>query len=1254
MGDERRSEKVKATPVTDDPVRAKRDDEEAADASHGSRQVALRGKGDRAGFTELESVDHTFKGVGDQSAASVEMSRILDAGTPVTGLVQKVANLDYQRREEVAKRMADVGKVASGTELLQIADLVGLPIADKIRAALGAKVAPSVSALRAHVIELPIEKRIELLDEPTRALIVAKYPQPGDVIPGLEQLGPEVRKHKDIVAWYLHATPPRTVALAIMRGSFMSDDITQLAAVFNQIGGDGWQWALAIDPPLAAMQFGDRTSEWAQATNQPNVTKHLTAVAANTTIKKGTASGKSIRDMIPATGVDVAAVVAALQDARIHEHYLKEVQTLAASPYRERLIAAATLEQLEMILSVISSDSGFDWLVESPHATPEALRAITASWDPSYVTGIAEQPKLMAKLASKFPAAGPTDIFGEQAHLLYPLAATRPALRKWCTVNADARELLALVAHDSKSIATMWNGIIADGVAPDWYKGLGTGVGAANDERLRRLALNTPDQSASTWIRDTLIGDFAEDKVSNEAKKIDPVAFEADSRKRFEKGLADDETSDLGHRTSELSDEEVAKLRANPAELEAALPRMRDPWLLRNLLRIAPPLPLVLRSVDLWDNGLPSYIRTRSAQETADAFADDAVERKVRAQVKTPFAVLPALQQPAILAQVLTRGTTLTWLLQKSDPAYVLSLLANAPAGKAAAKIFTTEHLGLIPDMLDRKQDRAAAEKFAAFLPARFKDELRAKAEDPALSDDEDGEESEPEAPTKAKRGSFDRADVQNRQDELEAALALGDLRKGLDLVMKEPVSLANVMAVCREAGQRAATLVGKPENEATVKRLVEVVEMSPLSVFPDVPYYAYFHTPTSRAWLFKHESAIDILREVSNDPVLAKLIVDRIDATTEKTKDTSLDVWLSRMPTGTALSASERGLVKRMFDQSKTAVGARKLFEVRFGSRPGTTFSREELVKMWELLERVPDAHIEMGAVQAFGESKDLGGFSGVYSGGDQRITIEDNLVASGKKNTFFNQKLPLTREQLVAAYGYTDDQIKAKVTAKEIDEIKTAKGTHYVIKPVTTELLDSTVLHEIGHAVDDMLGSRTELVYGLAKWREFGESDIDALARDLGGWERVAPADQARIKDAWAVWLNSHTDDALDKFVPDNHPALAEKYRGVGIVELARKKQPIDENLGLMKGEYTIVNHKYQRFYRVPDKTRNAAPSAYAMTAPAEWFAECYAEYYRTYKGPGTEDKKGGQLAGWIKGWFDQNIDNLEYNPSRKDNKY
>ena len=53
--------------------------------------------------------------------------------------------------------------------------------------------------------------------------------------------------------------------------------------------------------------------------------------------------------------------------------------------------------------------------------------------------------------------------------------------------------------------------------------------------------------------------------------------------------------------------------------------------------------------------------------------------------------------------------------------------------------------------------------------------------------------------------------------------------------------------------------------------------------------------------------------------------------------------------------------------------------------------------------------------------------------------------------------------------------------------------------------------------------------------------------------------------------------------------------------------------------------------------------------MTAPKEFFAECYAEFYHRYTGPGTEDQKGGRLPGWIKTWFATNVDTLKHNPSR-----
>lgn len=1260
MGHERRSEKLKDTDASEDPARARRRDDDVADQdiAHADRQMAMRmqpkGKGERAGFVDDESVDHMFAGVGDQYAASAEMGQILDRGVPVAGLVPKVANLDATRREEVARRIADVAKAASGNEVLQIGDLVGLPPTNKIRAALVAVPPPTTNALRAHAMELSIEERISLLDDKTRKLLESHFTEPAQTIPGIAELGAAVRKHPELVGWYLRTTPPRVVALAMMRMQLFDDERAEIAAIFNGIGRDAWKWALELDVAAAQLMWNGNAGDWAKLTTDKEAAKHLESLPTATTFHKGNLPGgsKRLRDMVPAHGVDVAAVVAALQEARSHEHYLDDVRTLTASPYRERLIAAATLDQIEMMTNVFSLDTTvqLEWYLNSPLATVEAIRPITTAWPEGSVESVGEHPKLVGKLMAKFPAAGPTDFFGHKARALYPLALKNAAVRKWCTVNADPRDLFELVTQKTPQIATMWRAIIADGVAADWYKGLGTGVGGKNDERLRMLALGTPDLTASSWIRNTLLGDYVEDKVNSSPMKVDAVAYESNADERFHAGLQNVETQDLGQRTSELSADEVAKLHADPAALAQLLPRLHDPWLLRNLMRIQPVLATVLAHANLLDKGLPAYIRQRPSSELVAAFQQDDIELRVTGYIHTPFETFPALREPAVLAQVLTRPTTLKWLLEREAPGYVMSLLAHPVAGKAAAKLFGPQHLALIPDVMHRKEERAAVEKFAAFLHEPYKSDVMGKAEDPAdYEDEEDVEEQASSRPPKAPRGGFKREDVQARHDELDAALATGDLRKGLDIVLTDPVSLQNVLAVCRERHDGAAKLLGQSQHEATVKKLKEAVGVSPLALFPSLPYYAYFHTPTARTWLFESESAIDILKEMANEPQLAKLILDKLDASSEK--DTSIAAWLARMPKGTALTAQEQNFVKRMFDSSHSAIAARKLFEIRFGTTPSSTFTKEELTKVWQMFELVPDAHIEMGAVHGFTESKTLGGYSGLFSPGDQRIDIEDNLVNAGKPNTMFDQKMELTREQLIAAYGYDDQQIKARVAAGQIDEKTTAKGLRYVIKPVTTKLLDTTVLHEIGHAVDHMLGERTELVYGLAGWKEFGESDIDELAKDLGGWDRVKPTDQERIKDAWAVWLNSRTDDGLDKFIPDDHPALADKYKGVGIVDLGRRKESPSIFQGPMNGRYTIVSHKYQRFYRVPEKTRNAAPSSYSMTAPAEWFAECYAEYYRTYEGPGTEANKGGQLAGWIKNWFTENIDNLKYNPSRRD---
>ena len=79
-------------------------------------------------------------------------------------------------------------------------------------------------------------------------------------------------------------------------------------------------------------------------------------------------------------------------------------------------------------------------------------------------------------------------------------------------------------------------------------------------------------------------------------------------------------------------------------------------------------------------------------------------------------------------------------------------------------------------------------------------------------------------------------------------------------------------------------------------------------------------------------------------------------------------------------------------------------------------------------------------------------------------------------------------------------------------------------------------------------------------------------------------------------------------------------------------------------------MTRHATQEFLSLSPKAYHASPSAYALTAPEEYFAECYANYYREFDGtPETAGKKGASLVPWIKDWFDKNIDTVGHNPQR-----
>jgi hypothetical protein len=73
-------------------------------------------------------------------------------------------------------------------------------------------------------------------------------------------------------------------------------------------------------------------------------------------------------------------------------------------------------------------------------------------------------------------------------------------------------------------------------------------------------------------------------------------------------------------------------------------------------------------------------------------------------------------------------------------------------------------------------------------------------------------------------------------------------------------------------------------------------------------------------------------------------------------------------------------------------------------------------------------------------------------------------------------------------------------------------------------------------------------------------------------------------------------------------------------------------------------LMNYYYGQFMSYDAKIHGILPLPYAGFAPAEFFAECYVEYYREPSIP------GGNLPLTIKNWFDENVNRIGHGPVKK----
>jgi hypothetical protein len=242
------------------------------------------------------------------------------------------------------------------------------------------------------------------------------------------------------------------------------------------------------------------------------------------------------------------------------------------------------------------------------------------------------------------------------------------------------------------------------------------------------------------------------------------------------------------------------------------------------------------------------------------------------------------------------------------------------------------------------------------------------------------------------------------------------------------------------------------------------------------------------------------------------------------------------------------------------------------------------------------------------------------------------------------------MSKAQIQHLYGWNDLELTQQLKLGNVKLYGAAD--QYEVVQDKMDRFASTVLHEIGHAVDDILGKHTEAVFGdYAQWHSFMPADFDQWAAEQGGWDKVSPGDQKKIREVYVDAIRSG--DQVYNLVDGEHPALAKRYEdaGVGVVASARRKVSYGHVAPVKIGDRAFVmNTYYHQFFSVATRAVDSKPSTYSLYAPAEYFAECYVEFYKEYDGTAaTRGRKGGTLPQSVKNWFANHVDTLKYDPKR-----
>jgi hypothetical protein len=1191
MGDQRRSDSDKAED-RESATKRERDvdrdgDDREFDGEHAKVQLAYHAK--RMNPDTGTSPVHRFDAVGGLAASETHFQQYEAAKTAKSAaqVLNVVRDMDTTHRDGVKKELSELAVFCSGRDVITVAGLCSAEIAPTVLAALEANPPITRPALRAYFADIGFYDLVTTFDRNPDVVSALRARFPGSPMEVLVHIGENgILSSPPILKWLIETTPPRTVARMVLVGG----EVDWYAQRLNEFGDIGWEWLDAVDARLAAI---------APAT----LAKYREAAAKH----KG-------------------------QEDPHHTPAPAKIDSSELRSQRGQVVAKSSpLEiQEQMQIAGMTPAEQLEWILDKPRVTPEQIREATSVME---TTSMQVSPALVAKLQRHFPKGAIEDIFSGEIPLgLVKLGARDTKVAAWLLRAAEPETILRICTASPDLIDEWCAKLVGTGVGYGWVRQLG---GFTNDRWLRRFVVKCPDAPTREYIQQRVLGHGEEIETragaisaptayTSAASHLDTDLAEAKGEKPVSVEAAERRASTVAADVEDLDDKEIDALRRDPSRLRQVFAAATPKRFVQILDQVQPELQVAVSfatSANVTASHLASWAQARPVREIVTTMSSATLVERLTDIIGDSFGPLelfPAIASPAQINQILQHNPSfMEWLLS-SDPATTLRSIANSATLDLAVRALA-KHADLVEATWPSADALGAAGRSVLVqLAARAKGALHDVLE------------------TKLNE-KLPKPDEESIEEREQSALLLRDGGKLTERV-KEASSLKEssntLIALCRSTPDAARLIANDPD---ALKALRNNLSLGPEVVFNGTPLSSLLTIRPLHAWIHETTPPTKLLGAINdhNAPLVAASLVAGPEAASD---------ILNKWPRGRALTPPQKVTLHKLALVGDDATFTR-LFGVTFDTI-GNTLPRAELEKTWKLLERLPEAHVDQHSISSFVglDGKADNNTAGVYYPDSKNIKIQRGILEA-KTPAAYDRNMSMTEEQAIEALGSRDD-LNRFVAENRI--VQNPNGSYSFVQKEQIDLFPQTVLHEVGHAVDYMLGARTELIYELVGWTQFSSADVDGWARQLGDWDKVKPSDQRQIRDLWVSWLGGGGAGAPADMVDKDHPVHAAQYADVGAVELAHDSMPhVATEMG---HNVAMARPSDQAFYTLSQRGYYAAPSAYSLTAPAEYFAESYANYYREYDGtPKTAKDKGASLAPWIKRWFDANVDRAGHNPQR-----